>query len=94
MDGMVGVNVGSMDVNPKTGTGFGHGVILFTDRDGDKLCWDWEGGAKAGPWSGPATIVKGTGKFQGLKGKATWSSVDLSPTQFYVDWEGEMDLPR
>ena len=39
MDGMAGVNVPCVDVNIKTGTGFGHGALLFTDRDGDKMYW-------------------------------------------------------
>ena len=94
MDGMAGVNVPCVDVNIKTGTGFGHGVILFTDRDGDKMYWAYEGKGENGPWSGPATAVRGTGKFEGLKGKATWFEVDVAPNQFYVDWEGEMELPK
>jgi hypothetical protein len=94
MDGMVGVNVPSVDVNPKTGTGFGHGVILFTDRDGDKMHWSWEGKAVKGGFSGPMTFVRGTGKFEGLKAKATFSTVTVAPNQFYADWEGEMELPR
>jgi hypothetical protein len=91
---MAGSHVRSVDFNTKTTIGSGHGVILFTDRDGDKMFWAWEGKGQNGLWSGPATIVRGTGKFEGLKGKATWSSVDVSATQFYVDWQGEMDLPR
>ena len=94
MDGMAGVNVPCVDVNIKTGTGFGHGVILFTDRDGDKMCWAYEGKGENGSWSGPATAVRGTGKFEGLKGKATWVQGVVAPNQSYVDWEGEMDLPR
>ena len=94
MNGMVGLVVRLADVNIKTGTGFGHGEIVFSDRDGDKMYWAWEGGGKEGPWSGPASIVKGTGKFQGLNGKATWYGADVAPNQFYVDWEGEMDIPR
>jgi len=94
MDGMAGVNVPSVDVNTKTGTAFGHGVILFTDRDGDKMYWSWEGKAEKGIFSGPGTFVKGTGKFVGLKAKATFFTVNIAPNQFYADWEGEMDLPR
>ena len=94
MDGMVGVNVPSADVNTKTGTGFGHGVILFTDRDGDKMYWAWESKMEKGISSGPITVLRGTGKFEGLKGKGTWSAVTVAPNQFYVDWEGELELPR
>ena len=91
MDGMAGVHVPSVDVNTKTGTGFVHGVIVFTDRDGHKMYWTHEGKGEKGIWSGPATLVRGTGKFERLKGKATWSQVVVAPSQFYVDWEGEME---
>jgi hypothetical protein len=94
MDAMAGVNVPSVDLNTKTGTGFGHGVMLFTDREGHKMYWTWEGKGEKRIWSGPATLVKGTGKFEGLKGKATWVQGVVAPNQSYVDWEGEMDLPR
>ena len=94
MDGMAGVHAPFLDVNTKTGTGFVHGVIVFTDRDGHKMYWTHEGKGEKGIWSGPATLVRGTGKFEGLKGKATFSTVVVAPNQFYADWEGEMELPR
>ena len=94
MDRMAGVVVFSNDMNTKTGTGFNHGVIQFTDRDGDKTYWSIEGKAVKGSWSGPGTFVRGTGKFEGLKAKATWSTVTVAPNQFYADWDGEMELPR
>jgi len=94
MDRMAGVVVYSVDVNTKTGTGFNHGEIQFTDRDGDKTYWSFEGKAVKGRFSGPMTFVRGTGKFEGLKAKATWSSVTVAPNQFYADWDGEMELPR
>ena len=89
MDGMAGVNVGANDMNTKTASGFGHGEIHFT-RGEDNMYWAWEGRAKNGPWSGPATLGKGTGKFAGMKGKATWSLVPVSAEQYYVHWEGEL----
>jgi len=94
MDGVAGVNVLSAEANTKTGTGFGHGVILFTDRDGDKMYWAWESKMEKGISSGPITVLRGTGKFEGLKGKGTWSAVFVAPNQFYVDWEGELELRR
>jgi hypothetical protein len=94
MDRMAGVVVYSVDVNTKTGTGFNHGVIEFTDRDGDKTYWSFEGKGEKGIFSGPITSVRETGKFEGLKAKATWSSVFVTPNQFYADWDGEMELPR
>ncbi len=94
LDGMASFCVAVGDLNTKTGPGSGHGVIECTDRDGDKIYWTWEGKAVKGLWSGPMTVVRGTGKFEGLKGKATWSTVPVAPNQSYVDWEGDMDLPR
>jgi hypothetical protein len=94
MDGMAAHNVGVGDVNPKAGTGFGHGELLFTDRNGDKVYWTWEGKAVKGIWSGPATCVGGTGKFKGMKGESTWSEVVVGPNLSYVDWDGEIELPR
>jgi hypothetical protein len=94
MDRMAGVNITITDMNTKTGTGFTHGEIQFTDRDGDKIYFEEEGKAVKGNWSGPITSVRGTGKFEGLKAKATWSVVFVAPNQFYADWEGEMELSR
>jgi len=91
MDRMAGVVVYSGDVNTKTGTGFNHGEIHFTDRDGDKTYWSFEGKGVKGRFSGPMTFVRGTGKFEGLKAKATWSTVTVAPNQFYADWDGEME---
>jgi hypothetical protein len=94
MDGMAGVNIGCADVNTKTGTGFGHGETFFTDRDGDKMYWAWEGKAVKGIWSGRDTLVRATGKFKGMKGEGTFLAVDVAPNQFYVDRQGEIELPR
>jgi hypothetical protein len=94
MDGMAGVHAPFLDVNTKTGAGFGHGVILFTDRDGNKMYCTWEGKGEKGLWSGPGSIVRGTGKFEGVKGKATFSTVVVAPNQFYAEWDGEIELPR
>jgi hypothetical protein len=91
MDGMAAVHAPFIDVNNKTGIGFGHGEILFTDRDGHKMYCTWEGKGEKGIWSGPGTIARGTGKFEGVKGKATWSTFLVAPNQFYADWEGEME---
>jgi len=85
-----------IDLNLKTGVG-SHvvGYSEYTDRDGDKIVVQDKGkyvggGNGAGEWA----FVKGTGKFEGIQGKGTWISHSLSPTQWYVDWEGEVELPR
>ena len=94
LDGMALFNVGVSDINTKTGIGSGHGVIECTDRDGDKIYTTWEGKGVGGPWSGSWTFVRGTGKFEGLKGKATWSSFTVAPNQDYADWGGELEWSR
>ncbi len=94
MDGMVGFNVGSADLNTKTGTGVGHGENVWTDRDGDKMYWAWEGKAEKGFYSGQDTFMRGTGKFEGMKGKGTWTSFMPAPNQSYVNREGEIELQR
>jgi hypothetical protein len=76
------------------GTGFAHGELLFTDRDGDKMYWTYEGKAGKSIWSGPSTFVRGTGKFEGMKGESTWTSFYPAPNQTYVDWDGEIEFPR
>jgi len=91
MDGIAGINVGSAEGNTKTGTGFSHGEVYFTDRDGGKMYWAWEGKVEKGIFSGTATMVKGAGKFEGRKGKAILSLGSVAPNPYYVDWEGEME---
>jgi len=94
LDGMALFHVCVLDMNTKTGTGSGHGVVECTDRDGDKIYTTFEGKGVKGVWSGPWVFVRGTGKFEGLKGKATWSTIRVAPNQSYVDWEGELEWPR
>jgi len=67
-DGMAAVDIGFGDLD-KTGTGFGHGTVECTDRDGDKIYMQWEAKVLNGVWSGPGAIARGTGKFEGLEGK-------------------------
>jgi hypothetical protein len=94
LDGMALFNVFVLDMNTKTGTGSGHGVVECTDRDGDKIYTTFEAKGVKGLWSGPWAFVRGTGKFEGLRGKATWSSVPVAANQHYSDWEGELEWSR
>ncbi len=90
MDGFLGYGSGIYDISPKTGA-IGSGYNIFTDKDGDKIYnkWDQKGS------SGGLTIYKGTGKFEGIQGKGTWSFVpSADPMQGYANWEGEVELPR
>ena len=87
------------DMNLKTGLGSGQGYGETTDRDGNKWYYTWEGnGLKGGKfgtgyWAGTWTMVKGTGRFEGIKGKGTWQSYNAGG-QSYTDWEGEVELRR
>ena len=90
----VGRSVDILDLNLKTGEGFGHGYLVSTDKDGDKRYSTWEGkSVTKGHWKGKWTIVKGTGKFQGIIEGGTYSSYMLAPGQSYSEWEGEIEIP-
>jgi hypothetical protein len=85
--------MGIMDINPKTG-GFIRGYGITIDKDGDKMIRSYEGrpvakGQSEGNWS----YIKGTGKYEGIKGGGTWSSYMLAPRQSYWEAEGEMEMP-
>ncbi len=47
------------------------GACIQTDGDGDKIFMSYEG-----PESGVITLLGGTGKYQDITGKGTWSVVD------------------
>lgn len=91
---LIAVNIGMGDMNIKTDVGTGHGVIEWTDRDGDKINWAWKGKGEGGPWFGPATIQKATGKFEGLKGKGTWTYYYIAENQAYADWDLDLEWSR
>jgi hypothetical protein len=48
-----------------------NGVCIQTDGDGDKLFMTYEG-----PEGGVIALLGGTGKYQNITGKGTWSVVD------------------
>jgi hypothetical protein len=80
-----------LDISPKTGVA-GGGYMTWADKDGDKIYMKWH---LKPPGPHPLTFFKGTGKFEGVQGKATFSVVyTRDPMQFYADWEGEVELPR
>ncbi len=90
-EGWVHWEAGRLDINPKTGV-TGNGYLALTDKDGDKIYMRWD---IKPPSPNEWAFLKGTGKFEGIKGKGTFSSTHTSdPTLFYVDWEGEFVLPR
>ncbi len=98
-DGCV-VKYGALvDVNTKSGTGSGRGYGEVTDRDGDKYWYNRRGKPLrferemwVSYWEGEVTIVRGTGKYKGIKGKGTWSAYGIAPGQWYYDEEIEVEL--
>jgi hypothetical protein len=102
-EGTVERSVGIYDIDLKSETGSGQGYQESTDRDGDKIYSRWEGvrikGALFGSqWEGKWTILRGTGKYEGIQGKGTWSYYHVSlkdaPKLVCSDWEIEVELPR
>jgi hypothetical protein len=90
-EGWLAYGTSILDISPKTGA-TGNGYDTYTDKDGDKIYMKWAA-IPTGP--NPWTFFKGTGKFLGVNGKGTWSVVfTADPTQWYADWEGEIELPR
>ncbi len=94
-DGLPTKEVGFLDINVKSGTGYGPGFGVVTDKDGDKTFATWEGKpGKGSLWEGTATYTGGTGKWQGIQGKCTWVTHDVARGQSYNESECEIELPR
>jgi len=95
-DGMLYRLPALYDGNLKTGVGSHVAAYSeYTDRDGDKIYSKEKGKfVGGGKGEGEWTFARGTGKFEGIQGKGTWISYSLNPTQWYVDWEGEVELPK
>ncbi len=86
--------VNSVDMNLKTGLGTVTGWGWSADKDGDKIMRTHEGKPVGkGHWQGTWIYVKGTGKYEGIKGGGTWGSYPLTPQQSYVEVEGEVEMP-
>jgi len=88
-------SIGTMDMNIKTGQGSGKGYGTSIDKDGDKSFRTWEGKTVGkGHWKGTFTYIKGTGKYEGIKGGGTWDQYSIAPKQSYLEVEGEMEIPK
>ncbi len=71
----------------------GYGEL--TDRDGDKIYIAWKGTKLANePGRGTQTMIKGTGKWQGIQGKGTWVVSDVMDMRYYSDWEWDVEWPK
>jgi hypothetical protein len=83
------------------GTGTFQGYAHTTFPDGSTITLRFEGKSKGGGIGitgmtspeGTWTYVKGTGKFENIKGRGTMKSYVLGIGQFYTDSEGEYTLP-
>jgi len=98
-DAWLSHEMGLFDMNVKTGLGSGHGYGEMADKDGDKCFYRWEGGyhkdALGGTyWKGKYTFVKGTGKWEGIRGNGVSISRNVAPGWGYTDWEAEVEFPR
>ena len=89
-----GPEANMLDINLKTGQGFVQGYGSITDKDGDKQFRTQEGKPVGKDhWKGTWTYVKGTGKYEGIKGGGTWDQYQLGPQQSYLEIEGEVEIP-
>ena len=97
-DGWVVLDMSTADINAKTGLGSGRGYGEWAERDGDKIYYTWEGKRLRGElwasyWEIKSTIVKGSGKYEGIKGKSTGSLYPVKGMQMYTVEEWEVELP-
>lgn len=94
-DGWVVRAVSLYDWNVKTIMGSGHSYMEAIDRDGDKCYYQSDIEREKGKsyTEGKLTIPKGTGKYEGVKGGATWRGYYVVPQQAYLDQDWEVELP-
>jgi len=98
-EGTVERSVGLFDIDLETGLGSSHGYQEATDREGDKIYYRWEGKRIKGKlwgslWECKLTILRGTGKYEGIRGRGAYSMYPIAPMQSYTDWEMDVELPR
>jgi hypothetical protein len=88
--------------NLTQGNGSHEGYITFA-KGADTTVSSWRGKVitTMGPDRKPATRfegtwskVRGTGKYQGVPGRGTYSGKMNSPTEFTIEWKGELELSR
>lgn len=83
------------------GSGPQHGYLTFT-KDGDQVDTKWSGsvtttqspdGKPLISFHGTWEQVSGSGRYQGIRGRGTYSGHYTSPKDYVVDWEGQSTLP-
>ncbi len=91
----VSITINNMDINLKTGQGTLKGYGVSTFPNGDKIVRMHEGKPVGkGHWKGTYSYIKGTGKYEGVKGKGIWDSYSLAPQMSYMEVEGKVDMPK
>ena len=91
---MVSITNNTMDFNLKTGQGTVKGYGMSTFPNGDKTFRMHEGKPVGkGHWKGTHSYIKGTGKYEGIKGGGTWDSYSLAEGVSYIEVESEIELP-
>ena len=95
-DRRVGIAVNTMDINPKMKQMSLRGCGWNVDSDGDKIMRTHEGKPVGkGHWKGTWTYVKGTGKYDGIKGSGTWESFSIVQDQpSYLEILGDVEYPK
>jgi hypothetical protein len=67
-----------------------NGACLYLDADGDKVMINFTG---AGPGGGTKQVVGGTGKYAGISGKGTYTTVELkTPAEGVMAYLVDVDL--
>ena len=98
MNGAGATNVEIADLTQ--GNGPHQGYVTFA-KDGEKTVNRWNGrittklsGDKKPitTFEGTWTKVGGTGRYEGVSGQGRYKGRMLSPTEYVVDWEGELSL--
>ena len=88
-----GISSGLLDMNFKTGVGTVKGYVVRTYSNGDQVISSIEGKPVGkGHSKGTFTIIRGTGKFEGIGGKGTWESTSLAPGISELILEGETEM--
>jgi len=87
-------DVSIMDINLKTGQGNLQGYGVNEYMNGDITINKFEGKSVGKVhWQGTWSFVRGTGKYEGVKGGGTWDSYSMGPGKpSYMEIEGEMEF--
>jgi hypothetical protein len=91
----VSICINNWDINLKTGQGTLKGYGVSTYPNGDKIFRRHEGKTVGkGHWKGTYSYIKGTGKYERVKGKGIWDAYSLAPQMSYMEVEGKLDMPK